>query len=135
MRVPDVVSDPADLFGEFHRPAAEMRQAVFLLVERFCKVRVRVHAGAARELNALAHEVLGNRKRRARSDHNPRHRQRRRIVIRVDDALRILQNESFVFDDIVGRSIDVVQPESMSSAIAICVETRIASGVKRPHSG
>ncbi len=101
--VPDVRADPAEILGQLHRRAAEGRPAVVGLVARLGKVRVRVDAVGARQLDALAHQVGRDRERRAGRQHDPQHRVAACVVVLLDQPPRVAQDGILVLDHAVGR--------------------------------
>jgi hypothetical protein len=104
VREPDVRPGPADRLGQLDRPLPVLLDAVPLFVDGLAQVRVEVNVLVlAGELGGRAHQLRCHRERRARREHDPRHRIARRIVVLADDALAVAQDRPFVFDRLVGR--------------------------------
>jgi hypothetical protein len=143
VRVPHVVAEPAELLREFDRAAAVTLEAVAFLVERFGEVRVRVHAVAARERDALAHQIGRDGERRTRRDDDARHREAAGIVVRLDRALRVGHDRAFVLDAFVRRQAALRAPDRHRAARGVEAQPDLArdldlvvdAAAVRPHVG
>ena len=126
VRVPHVVTDPSEPFGEFDRTATVPFETVPFFIERLGEMRMRVDAVRSRERDTLAHQMLGNGERRTRRDDDTRHRKPARIVMAFDRALRIPQDRAFVFDAIVRRQTALRAPDGHRTARGMKAQTDIA---------
>src|SRR5207237_9513818 len=81
MRVPDVVTGPAELLHELQRAAPEPLEAEALLVKRLGDMGVQPDSITARQGSRLAHELRRDGARRAWRHRDPAHRARPGLVV------------------------------------------------------
>ena len=101
--VPDIRADPAQVFRQLDRRATERGRAVGCLVLRLGQVGVQVNAVGACHLRALPHQLRRNGEGRAGRQHDAQHGVAARVVIGLDDALRVAQDGRLVLHNAVGR--------------------------------
>jgi len=95
VRAPDVLRKPPELLEVFDRRAAVELAAVRLLLGRLGEVRVQRNAEAAGKLRRLAHQLLRDRERRARSDSD--------VETVPGQALSLLEDRVEVLDERIRR--------------------------------
>ncbi len=89
VRVPDVGTGEAQLFRIIGGRAAEAFARKGDVVVVFGEMRVQAHAVGSRKRRRLAHQVAGNRERRARRRGHAQHRKAARVVERFDHPARV----------------------------------------------
>ena len=92
VRMPDIISGPANRLDILARPHAELRQAVIDILDILRQMRVQPDAKASRHLGTVAHQVHRHRKGRAWRQRHPLHRVTRRVMQRLDSPLAILKD-------------------------------------------
>ncbi len=101
VRVPDIVANPAEVFGQLDRRAAKGLLAVGFFVARLGQVGMRVDMHAARQCKALAHEVGRDGEGRAGREHDTQHAVASGVVVRLDQAARVAQDRLLILDDAI----------------------------------
>src|SRR5262249_33033723 len=103
MRMPDVVTDPANIFSIFAWAHAEFFAAVGNVLGVFGQVRVQTNAVTAGQFGRRTHQVVGNTERGTGSQADPQHGEAFGVVIGFNQASRIAQNCLFLFHHIIRR--------------------------------
>ncbi len=104
---PDVVGEPAQLVGVLGGRAADLGEALLLLVEGLGEVGVQADAGAPRQLGRAGHQPLGDRERRARAGGDLQVGARRVVVEAADRRFGAGQGLLGRFDEVVRRQAAV----------------------------
>ena len=103
VREPYVVAEPAERFDVVDRTGAEVGEAELLLVGGLGEVGVQADAERARQLRAIAHELAGDRERRAGCERDLQQRVEARVVVSGDRGLALGQDPIGILDHLVGR--------------------------------
>ncbi len=114
--VPDVVADPAEVFGILGGRHAEFFTAVGDVVDVLGEVGVQRNAILARQHRSFAHQVAADRERRAGRHDDAAHRPVTGIVVVLDQALRLLENVGFLLDHRIWRQAALALPYAHAAA-------------------
>ena len=101
--VPHVVARPVEILHQLSRPAAELLDAEALFVQRLSQVRMQANAVPSRQGCGIAHELGGDRERRARRHHDPSHRPGLRVVVAIDHRFGVDEDGFLLLDHGVRR--------------------------------
>ena len=135
MRQPHVRADPAEVLEVLGGAAAERLTAEGVLLERLREVGVQAYPPVARQRGCLAHQLGGDRERRAGCHRDPQHRVGRRVVVAVDGLGRGTERRIPVLDDVVRRQSALGAAEVHRAAAGMEPQPDPAGGVdlRREH--
>ncbi len=103
MGKPDILPGPVEGLGIFDGPFAKLGQAEALLIQRFGQMSVQINQRIATgQLDRFPHQISGDAEGGAGGQTNSQHRQRGRIVKRLDDPLAIPQDVRLAVTNPVG---------------------------------
>ena len=112
---PDAIGQPAALLQVVDRPAAEVLQAVLVLVVGLAEMGVQPAVEALGEPDAVDHQPLGDRERRAWRQRHLQHRALAGVMIAAEHPLAVGEDRVLVLDDRVRRQAAVLLARGSSS--------------------
>ena len=112
MRVPDIITGPAQIFGILAGPTAEFFKTIGDILVVLGQMGMQHHALVAGQNRSLSHQITADRKRRTRGYADAHHRALGRVVKRVNDPNAILKDRGFFLDQRIGRQTAVTDPDA-----------------------
>ena len=129
MGVPDVVADPAQVFGVLGRGHAELLAAVGDVTDVLGKVGVQRDPVLAGEYCGLAHQVAADREGRAGRHDHAQHRAMAGVVVVLDQTLGLFENMAFFLNHRVGRQAALATAHAHAPACGVKAHADLCSGM------
>ena len=116
MRMPNIMPQPAQILRILRRRTAELLAAVRQVMIILGQMGMQTRPILTRQHCRLTHQITAHTERRTRRHGNIEHTACRRIVILLNQALRILQNKVFFFNHAVRRQTALTLPNTHAAA-------------------